>query len=78
MRRAVAIGVLAATLTAAAALADQHEGKQDAAVKCEPVVEAYKHNSSVAQTAQTFLIDQSRVVECLKAAGIKSPKDVDD
>ena len=39
-------------------------------VSCDKIVETYKLNKSVDETSDTLMVDQSRVAECLKAAGI--------
>jgi hypothetical protein len=68
--------IVLAALLALGAVAHAAEEKDKAAkpvVSCDKIVEAYKVSKSVDQTADTFLIDQSRVAECLKAAGIAAP-----
>ena len=69
-------GTLAAmalmTLAATAVLAADEKAPAPAKplVSCDKIVEMYKLNNSVDETAGTLMIEQSRVAECLKAAGI--------
>jgi len=46
-------------------------------VSCEDIVKFYKTSHSVDETSGTFKVDQPRVVECLKAAGIRQPNEND-
>jgi hypothetical protein len=64
-------------LVAPAGAAEEKDKAAKPVVPCDRIVEAYKTNNSVDGTADTFLIDQSRVVECLKAAGIATPLEDD-
>ncbi len=75
----VAAGVLG--LVTAAGAADPAADKDKAAAKppvsCDQIVESYKHNKSVDETSAMYLVDQARVAQCLKAAGVADP-DEDD
>lgn len=74
----VAAGVLG--LVTAAGAADPAADKEKAAkppVSCDQIVESYKHNKSVDETSAMYLVDQARVTQCLKAAGVADP-DEDD
>lgn len=64
-------------LVAAAGAAEEQDKAAKPVVSCDKIVEAYKVSKSVDGTADMFLIDQSRVVECLKAAGITAPLEDD-
>jgi hypothetical protein len=67
--RACIIGLVAAIgMAAAASAADEKPAKP--LVSCDKIVETYKLNKSVDETSDTLMVDQSRVTECLKAAGI--------
>jgi hypothetical protein len=58
------------TLMAAVALAGTDDKAAKPVISCDKIVETYKLNKSVDETAGTLMIEQSRVTECLKAAGI--------
>jgi len=64
-------------LVAAAGAAEEKDKAAKPVISCDKIVETYKVSKSVDGTAATFLIDQSRVVECLKAAGITAPLEDD-
>lgn len=75
--RACIIGLVAAIgMTAAASAADEKPAKP--MVSCDKIVETYNHNKSVDETSDTLMVDESRVTECLKAAGITAPAEDDD
>jgi hypothetical protein len=58
-------------LTGTAALAGSDEkAPAKPLISCDKIVETYKLNKSVDETSDTLMVDQSRVAECLKAAGI--------
>lgn len=65
----------AATLAfAVSATAAEQAGKAEKpVVSCNQIVEFYKVNKSVDGTSSALLVDQARVAECLKAAGIATP-----
>ncbi len=67
--------VIAALLAfgSVAGAAEEKDKAPKPVVSCDKIVEAYKVSKSVDGTADLFLIDQSRVVECLKGAGIATP-----
>jgi hypothetical protein len=78
MMRILTIGVVAATAFATMAVATEPEKKPEKPiVSCEKIVEFYKGSLSVDETSDGMLVDQSRVVECLKAAGIDLPNEYD-
>jgi hypothetical protein len=66
-----------AAAVALAASVGAAEEKDKAAAKpsitCEKIVETYKRSKSVDETAGALFVDQKRVAECLKAAGISAP-----
>ena len=69
---AVAILLLAFT-TPVAATEPAAKSEKKPVISCDQIVKAYKDNHSVDTTAQTLFVDESRVAQCLKAAGIDSP-----
>ena len=71
------VGLAAGLVVAAAALvsADEHGGKP--LIACDKIVETYKKNQSVDETASALMVEQSRVAECLKGAGITAPAEDD-
>jgi len=69
---AVAILLLAFT-TPAAGTEPAAKSEKKPVVSCDQIVKVYKDNQSVDATSQALFVDQSRVAECLKAAGIDSP-----
>jgi len=72
---AVALGMLG---LAALVVAAGPEAKTDKpVVSCNQILETYKVNQSVDETADALEVDQSRVAACLKAAGIKLPNEND-
>jgi len=78
MTRARILGVAGLLAVAVAAgAADQEKKAEKPVISCDQIVETYKSNHSVDETATTLLIDQSRVAECLKAKGIKAPAEND-
>ena len=46
-------------------------------IACKEILESYKITKSVDETADSLSVDQSQVVACLKAAGIKQPNEYD-
>ena len=46
-------------------------------VTCDEIVKTFKGNNSVDETADSLMVDQSRVAACLKGAGIKTPPEYD-
>jgi hypothetical protein len=72
------VGLAAALVMASVALAgaDEHAGKP--LVACDKIVETYKKNQSVDETASALMVDQSRVSECLKGTGITAPAEDDE
>ena len=80
MRTGTAIALIAGTLVVSgAANAAEPAGKgtgKKPVVNCAQIVETYKTNSSVDQTADALFVDQSVVAACLKAAGI-TPTEMD-
>ena len=44
---------------------------------CKQIVETFKVTNSVDETSDSLMVDQKRVVACLKAAGIKYPPEYD-
>jgi len=71
----VALGMLGL----AALVAAKEPGKKadKPVVSCKKIVETYKVNQSVDETADALEVDQSRVAACLKAAGTKVPNEND-
>ena len=69
---AVAILLLAFT-TPAAATEPAAKAEKKPVVSCDQIVKVYKDSHSVDTTSQTLFVDESRVAQCLKAAGIDSP-----
>jgi hypothetical protein len=72
-----AIAVVALAGTAAFAASDE-KAPAKPLVSCDKIVETYKLNKSVDETSDTLMVDESRVTECLKAAGITAPAEDDD
>jgi len=70
----VAIGLTIATVAAAA---DTPKEGDKPVVSCDKIVETYKVNKSVDETAAVLKVDQSRVASCLKTAGITAPSEYD-
>jgi hypothetical protein len=77
MTRLRTIGIAAMLAFASLAGAEDKTAKPKNPVSCDQIVEAYKHSQSVDKTADMFLVDQSRVAQCLKAAGITDPRNND-
>ena len=75
--RARIFGV-AVVLAAGVALAGPQEPAPKSPVSCDKIVETYKAGKSVDETASALMVDQSRVVECLKAAGVSVPDEADE
>ena len=72
------MGVVAMLGFASVTSAEEKSGKAaKPLITCDQIVETYKHNHSVDQTADALLVDQSRVAQCLKAAGITAPPEND-
>jgi hypothetical protein len=73
------IGAIAVVMALAAlAVAAPEEQGAKPLIACDKIVETYKVNQSVDQTASALMVDQSRVAECLKGAGITAPSEDDD
>jgi membrane-bound lytic murein transglycosylase B len=72
---AMALGMLG--LAALVAAAEPEKKGNKPVVSCAQIVETYKVNQSVDETADALEVDQSRVAACLKAAGIKMPAEND-
>ena len=72
-----AIAAVALAGTAAFAAADE-KAPAKPLISCDKIVETYKLNDSVDETSDTLMVDESRVAECLKAAGITAPAEDDD
>jgi len=71
MRTAMLAAIAAVALAGTAALAASDEkAPAKPLVSCDKIVETYKLNKSVDETSDALMVDQSRVAECLKAAGI--------
>ena len=73
MTRAAAIALW--VLAGVAAGGEQKAEKP--VVSCDAIVKFYKDSHSVDETSGALKVDQSRVAECLKAAGIQ-PANEDD
>lgn len=73
---AVAIILLAFT-TLAAATEPAAKSEKQPVISCDQIVKVYKDKQSVDATSQALFVDQSRVAQCLKAAGIDSPPEDD-
>jgi len=67
--------MMAFTLATIAEAAEQ--SGQKPVVECKEIVEVYKVNQSVDQTSSALKVDQKRIAECLKAAGIATPNEND-
>jgi len=72
---AVALGMLGLAALVAAAGPEAKTDKP--VVSCDQILQTYKVNQSVDETADALEVDQSRVAACLKAAGIKQPNEND-
>jgi hypothetical protein len=70
--RGATLAVIASMVLAgtAAFAASDEKAPAKPLISCDKVVETYKLNKSVDETSDTLMVDQSRVTECLKAAGI--------
>ena len=71
------VGVAAAFALATVALAEDKPKTEKPLIGCDKIVETYKTNHSVDGTADALFVDQSRVAQCLKAAGITAPPEDD-
>jgi len=69
---AVAIFLLAFT-TPAAATEPAAKSEKKPVVTCDEIVKVYKDSHSVDTTAQALFVEESRIAQCLKAAGINEP-----
>jgi hypothetical protein len=70
----VGMAVVVTMVAALAVVASGAEEKpQKPVIPCDKIVETYKLNKSVDETSDALLVDESRVMECLKAAGISAP-----
>src|SRR5262249_37898042 len=67
---------LAAVALATVAVAAE-QAAQKPGVDCQQIVEVYKGNQSVDQASSALKVDQKRIAECLKAAGIATPNEND-
>lgn len=67
---AFAAGIIATTMVARAEQPKAKAAGKKALVSCASIVETYKTNRSVDETADALFVDQSVVAACLKAAGI--------
>ena len=70
MRAAMLAAIASMTLARTAAFAADDKVPAKPLVSCDKIVETYKLNKSVDETSDTLMVDESRVAECLKAAGI--------
>jgi hypothetical protein len=77
MRAGIA-GVAAVILSGAVTVAVAEEKSEKPLISCDKIVETYKRNQSVDETSSALMVDQSRVAECLKGAGIAAPAEDDD
>jgi hypothetical protein len=78
MTRVLTIGVAAVLAMATMVVATEPQKKPEKPiVSCDKIVEFYKGSLSVDETSDAMLVDQSRVVECLAAAGIDLPNEDD-
>ena len=68
---------LAAVVALATVAGAAEQAGQKQVVDCKQIVEVYKANQSVDQTSSALKVDQKRVAECLKAAGIATPNEND-
>jgi hypothetical protein len=69
--RTTAAALALGLVTGWAIAADQKAEKP--VVSCEEIVKFYKDSHSVDETSGTLKVDQPRVVQCLRAAGIQTP-----
>jgi hypothetical protein len=72
-----AAAVLVLALATPAAAAEPGVKAEKPLIPCDKIVETYKVNHSVDQTAAALYVDEARVAECLKAAGVKQPQEDD-
>jgi len=73
------VGVAAVMMLAAVASAAAPDEKAaKPLIACDKIVATYKLNNSVDQTSAALMVDQSRVTECLKGAGITAPSEADE
>ena len=78
MRAGTLAAIAAVALAGTAALAASDEkAPAKPLISCDKIVETYKLNKSVDETSDTLFVDESRVAECLKAAGI-TPSENDE
>ena len=78
MRAGMLAAIAVMALAGRAALAADEMAPAKPVISCDKIVETYKLNKSVDETSDTLLVDESRVVECLKAAGITAPAENDE
>jgi hypothetical protein len=78
--RVATLGMTAALAMAAAVtvMAAEEKAAPKPLIPCDKIVETYKTNNSVDETSDALFVDESRVAECLKAAGITAPAEDDD
>ena len=74
----VGMAAVATMVVAVAVAASAAEEKAKPLIPCDKIVETYKVNKSVDETSDALMVDESRVTECLKAAGIAAPAEDDD
>ena len=75
MRATMLAAIAVMTLAGTAAFAADEKAPAKPLVSCDKIVETYKLNKSVDETSDTLMVDESRVAECLKAAGITPSED---
>ena len=68
---------LAAVVALATVAGAAEQAAQKPVVDCKEIVEVYKASQSVDQTSSALKVDQKRIAECLKAAGIATPNEND-
>lgn len=78
MRAGMLAAIAVMGLAGTAALAADEKAPAKPVISCDKIVETYKLNKSVDETSDTLMVDESRVTECLKAAGITAPAEDDD
>lgn len=73
MTRTLILALPTLVFAATGEAADTDKKSEKPLVTCAQIVEVYKMSHSVDQTSDTLKVDQSRVAECVKAAGISDP-----
>ena len=74
MTRTVILVLATLVVAATAEAADADKKSEKPLVPCDQIVEVYKRSHSVDETSTTLKVDQSRVAQCVKAAGIDEPQ----